>query len=396
MAEKHSIWKPISCQYENCSGSMENPSSKMCIDHGVSIVSGEKAPPILICNECADQIYGEKSRETLINILLPMEEMSYTCENKSCKSPLAQKIAVSTCFSTDCVNYNQNKPIRYCSICNDLKHPEGSNHIFHKTLPSPWIMDLETQNYFLEAVISLLKEAEPIQEKPSKDSSGLSSNAKFAAGGALPADDSIETMALEERQLLSRYGVWLITGLCIPSEDTKTEILGRLLSMLFQWFHYTACLPDDQNGSALERLKGESIHGWLMKVVKINFKVFANCLLPHPPDYAKVGGHWDCWPSQTNQIKEGFKRLLCLVPYDIITHEVWSYIMPLWMECFRHEVPEDELAELKILLSKVLDPDLSPLGLTSKQMYEFISVRFENSTGPVQEQALYWLQVIII
>ncbi len=66
------------------------------------------------------------------------------------------------------------------------------------------------------------------------------------------------------------------------------------------------------------------------------------------------------------------------------------------MECFRHDVPEEELSELKILLSKVLDPDLSPLGLQPKQMYQFISIRFENTTAPIQEQALSWLQVLIL
>lgn len=45
---------------------------------------------------------------------------------------------------------------------------------------------------------------------------------------------------LEERQLLGRYGVWLLVGLCTPNEDTPVEILGRLLSMLFHWFHVTA------------------------------------------------------------------------------------------------------------------------------------------------------------
>ena len=102
----------------------------------------------------------------------------------------------------------------------------------------------------------------------------------------------------------------------------------------------------------------------------------------------------DCWPSLSNQIKEGFKRLLCLVPYDIITPDVWSHIMPYWMECFRNEVPEEELSEMKILLSKVLDPDLSPLGFTTKQMYQFISLRLENTTPSVQEQALNWIQVL--
>lgn len=31
---------------------------------------------------------------------------------------------------------------------------------------------------------------------------------------------------------------------------------------------------------------------WIKKVVKSHFDTFVTCLLPHPPDYARVGGHW--------------------------------------------------------------------------------------------------------
>lgn len=37
-----------------------------------------------------------------------------------------------------------------------------------------------------------------------------------------------------------RYGVWLMVGLCTPNPDTPDEVLGRLLSVLFHWFHVTA------------------------------------------------------------------------------------------------------------------------------------------------------------
>ena len=197
---------------------------------------------------------------------------------------------------------------RYCKSCHEIKHlqapePEAEDplymkavkkHMVHETIPSPWSMDFETQSYFVEAIISLLKEAQPILEKPGKENLTAGSSADKARGmpSGLPTDDSQETMALEERQLLSRYGVWLITGLCAPNDKTPEDVLGRLLAMLFQWFHCTACLPDDQAGSALERLKGECIHGWLMGVVKTHFQILVNCLLPHPHDYAKIGGHW--------------------------------------------------------------------------------------------------------
>lgn len=407
LQEKHVVWTPLTCQNDNCpNSSLSNEAVKMTNDLSLAITSScEKPPPLLICIECADQVYRGRNRDTLYDILLPMETIPFNCESKSCKSNGAAKMAVATCFSIECANYNVNKPVRYCKPCHVEKHVcddydpllkiKPIKHIVHETIPSPWTMASECQIYFVEAVVRLLREAQPHQDKPMKEGVPGSSADKSRAGtSALPADDSTETMALDERQLLSRYGIWLMTSLCTPTDDTPEEVLGRLLAMLFNWFHCTACLPDDQAGSALERLKGEVIHGWLMKVVKSHFQVFVNCLLPHPVEYAKVGGHWDCWPSQSNQIKEGFKRLLCLVPYDIIVPEVWSYIMPFWMDCFRYEVPEEELAELKILLSKVLDPDLSPLGFTTKQMYEFISIRLDNTTAPVQEQALNWIQLL--
>ena len=43
--------------------------------------------------------------------------------------------------------------------------------------------------------------------------------------------------------------------------------------------------------------------------------------------------------------------------------------------------------------SKLLDPDMSPLGFDADQMYQFVSVRFHSSAPRVQEQALTWLQV---
>ena len=141
----------------------------------------------------------------------------------------------------------------------------------HTMIESAWKIDPETQCYFIEAIISLLKEAQPVTDKASSGNAGGSSNTNSKETGGpmsnnfggivnfqsldsggqsmnlglnpatlgLPTDESQDTMALEERHLLSKYGIWLITQLCTPTEDTNDEILGRLLAMLFQWFHYT-------------------------------------------------------------------------------------------------------------------------------------------------------------
>ncbi|XP_028968019.1 protein unc-79 homolog [Galendromus occidentalis] len=388
-------WKAQQCQMENCIGAAtgNNQAIKICLDHSVSISSGERPPPLYVCQACSDLIQGEHANANsfLQPCLLPLNEISLQCENKTCASK--DKTATSTCFSTECASTNGNRPTRLCGLCTHLKHPVGHNHVIHRNIPSPWSMDTETQMFFVEAVVSLLKEAQPSNEKGSKDSTSVDRRAGVTLQSN-EGEESSERLAQEERQLLSRYGIWLLVGLCTPEDKTPPDALGRLLGMLFQWFHYTACLPDDQTGNSLERLKTEYINGWLMDIVRTHFEVFVSCLLPHPAEYAQVGGHWDVWPSQTDHIKEGFRTLLCLVPYDIINRQVWEFIMPYWMEAFRFEIPEAELAELKILLSKVLDPDLSPLGFEIKQMYSFLTQRFECTTARVQEQALFWLQII--
>ncbi|XP_076339617.1 UNC-79 domain-containing protein isoform X3 [Tachypleus tridentatus] len=386
---RHAGWKPLVCQRENCVSTVNNDAVKLCMDHSLSIGTGEHPPPLYVCQGCADQIHRENSTENLVNVLLPLQQVALLCENKNCQS--INKKATVTCFSIECSSYNGNHPIRYCIQCYNLRHKgkQGSDHVVHGEVPNPWTMDPETQSYMVEAIVSLLQEARPFCENETQVTTD-----RYTRAGVLEKDDSMEFLALEERQLLSRYGIWLLKGLCTPTDDTPVETLGRLLSVLFQWFHYTACLPDDHSGNALERLKTEYIQGWLMEIIKSHFEVFVSCLLPHPAEYACVGGYWEKWPSQMNCIKEGFKRLLCLVPYDIITLEVWNYIMPYWMEAFRSEMSEEELSEMKILLSKVLDPDLSPLGLNTTQMYKFLSIRFESDSPLVQEQALHWLQVL--
>ena len=81
----------------------------------------------------------------------------------------------------------------------------------------------------------------------------------------------------------------------------------------------------DNVGNALERLKPEYICKWLKEVNKTHFEVIVSCLLPHPVEYARVGGFWDTLATRTTQIKEGLNCFFCLVPYDIISYQVCIY-----------------------------------------------------------------------
>lgn len=101
----------------------------------------------------------------------------------------------------------------------------------------------------------------------------------------------------------------------------------------------------------------------------------------------------DTLSSRTTHLKDGLNRLFCMVPYEVITQEIWDYVMPHWMEAIVNDVPEKELFELRIILSKILDTEMSPLGFNAKKMYQFVAFRFQKTSAKVQEQALHWLQV---
>ncbi|XP_037956514.1 protein unc-79 homolog isoform X2 [Teleopsis dalmanni] len=379
---------PFVCQREQCPNAGNAEAAKVCFDHSISITyAPDCPPPLYLCIECANEIHREHANLEFGDILHPMQQVSMVCENKNCRS--TEKSAFSICFSTECASYNGNHPIRYCAQCHSNRHNarRGGDHVVHRSLPPAWQMDAEMQMHMVESVVSLLRETKPLNFEPGKESSDSKKNGH----NGIP-----DTISLDERQMLGRYGIWLLVGRCTPTPDTPVEILGRILSMLFHWFHVTAYSYDaaGQIESTIEKLKVEHVCNWLKEICRIHYNVFISCLLPHPPEYARVGGHWETLASRTSHLKEGLQRLICLVPYEVITSEIWDYVMPHWMEAITNDVAEKELNELKIVLSKILDPEMSPLGFDAKTMYNFVAIRFEKTTAKVQQQALHWLQIL--
>ncbi|MEE6494420.1 hypothetical protein FKM82_017128 [Ascaphus truei] len=194
-----------------------------------------------------------------------------------------------------------------------------------------------------------------------------------------------------DQRLLSQFGIWFLVSLCTPSENTPTESLARLVSMVFQWFHSTAYMMDDEVGSLVEKLKPQFVSKWLKTVCDIRFDVMVMCLLPKPMEFARVGGYWDKSCSAVTQLKEGLNRILCLIPYNVINQPVWECIMPEWLEAIRTEVPDIQLKEFREVLSKMFDIELCPLPFSMEEMFGFISCRFTGYPSSVQEQALLWL-----
>ncbi|XP_023036491.1 protein unc-79 homolog isoform X4 [Drosophila willistoni] len=381
---------PFTCQREHCPNAGNAEAAKVCYDHNISITyAPDCPPPLYLCIECANEIHREHGSLEFGDILHPMQQVSMVCENKNCRSN--EKSAFSICFSTECASYNGNHPIRYCAQCHSNRHNSrrGGDHVVHRSLQPAWQMDPEMQMHMVESVVSLLREAKPLNFEPGKESSSADSKKNGGSGTA-------DNISLEERQRLGRYGIWLLVGRCTPTADTPVEVLGRILSMLFHWFHVTAYSYHSagQVESTIEKLKVDHVCNWLKEICRIHYNVFISCLLPHPPEYARVGGHWETLASRTSHLKEGLQRLICLVPYEVITSEIWDYVMPHWMEAITNDVAEKELNELKIVLSKILDPEMSPLGFDAKTMYNFVAIRFEKTTAKVQQQALHWLQIL--
>lgn len=230
---------PFTCQREHCPNAGNAEAAKVCYDHSISITYAQDCPPPLyLCIECANEIHREHTNLEFGDILHPMQQVSMVCENKNCRSN--EKSAFSICFSTECASFNGNHPIRYCAQCHSNRHNSrrGGDHVVHRSLQPAWQMDPEMQMHMVESVVSLLREAKPLNFEPGKESL-----MDVKKNGSATTPDNI---SLEERQRLGRYGIWLLVGRCTPTADTPVEVLGRILSMLFHWFHVTAYSYDGE------------------------------------------------------------------------------------------------------------------------------------------------------
>lgn len=67
--------------------------------------------------------------------------------------------------------------------------------------------------------------------------------AKAAAFNIISEGNSIPP---EDRQLAGRFGALLLIGLCMPTPDSHSDVVGRMLSILFNWFRITAYTYDSK------------------------------------------------------------------------------------------------------------------------------------------------------
>ncbi|XP_067334805.1 protein unc-79 homolog isoform X15 [Channa argus] len=396
---QYTAWNPIHCQHIECHNAINKPAVKMCIDPTLSVALGDKPPPLYICEECSQRIAGDHA-EWLVDVLLPQAEISAICQKKNCSSHVRR--AVVTCFSAGCCGRHGNRPVRYCKRCHVNHHSSevgaaAETHLYQTSPPPINTRECGAEELVctVEAVISLLKEAEIHAEQREFE---LNRRRQMGLSASHHSLDNIEFDNKEDDQhdqrLLSQFGIWFLVSLCTPNENTPTESLARLVSMVFQWFHSTAYMMDDEVGSLVEKLKPQFVTKWLKTVCEVRFDVMVMCLLPKPAEFARVGGYWDKSCSTVTQLKEGLNRILCLIPYNVISQPLWECFMPEWLEAIRTEVPDHQLKEFREVLSKMFDIELCPLPFSMEEMFGFISCRFSGYPASVQEQALLWLHVL--
>ncbi|XP_056283106.1 protein unc-79 homolog isoform X3 [Pseudoliparis swirei] len=396
---QYTAWNPIHCQHIECHNAINKPAVKMCIDPTLSVALGDKPPPLYICEECSQRIAGDHA-EWLVDVLLPQAEISAICQKKNCSSHVRR--AVVTCFSAGCCGRHGNRPVRYCKRCHVNHHSSevgaaAETHLYQTSPPPINTRECGAEELVctVEAVISLLKEAEIHAEQREFE---MNRRRQMGLSASHHSLDNIEFDNKEDDQhdqrLLSQFGIWFLVSLCTPNENTPTESLARLVSMVFQWFHSTAYMMDDEVGSLVEKLKPQFVTKWLKTVCEVRFDVMVMCLLPKPVEFARVGGYWDKSCNTVTQLKEGLNRILCLIPYNVISQPLWECFMPEWLEAIRTEVPDHQLKEFREVLSKMFDIELCPLPFSMEEMFGFISCRFSGYPASVQEQALLWLHVL--
>ncbi|XP_033647940.1 protein unc-79 homolog [Asterias rubens] len=386
----YTCWKPILCQRSNCLSPVNNAAVKMCMDPVIAGKYSKHPPPLYLCQVCSDYVNREIcDSKPFLNVLQPQENVAKTCENKNCSS--SEKEALFTCYSSECTGFKGNRPIRYCQNCNNYIHTERKEHIIQDFPADPLSCDKETQSYLCEAIISLLKEAHISDKDPLMAAAEAETTTDMFSQPSENEVIDLESMDGDSR-LLSRFGLWLLIEKCNPTDRTADEVVGRLLSMVFQWFGFTATLTQDS--VALESLKADYVTTWLIRILKSHFNVFVSCLLPQPPDYAKVGGDYDSLCSRITELLGGLRKVFSLTPYNSVTFEVWDYIMPHWMECICNDIPDEEIPQLQDVLCRLFDVDMSPLPFSTEKLFNFVACRFRGMAANDQEKALLWLQIL--
>ncbi|XGW22675.1 hypothetical protein V3C99_005131 [Haemonchus contortus] len=367
-------WQRIPCQSTTCAD--KGPSVKSCYDPVICADVADTSPPVFLCRRCAENVIAERKAPMRI-LTQPMQASSATCQNKDCQSQ--SRLAVGICFSHECTRTHNFVPMRLCQECMTILHANCETpHLLHRGSGCVWGQAVMWGT--VESIVKLLRETAQFE---GTEGEGKRPKWLRQLEGGHSLGKEIDTMA-DERRMLSRFGVWMMAALCPPNTNADEKAISYIMSNVFQWFATTALLPNDSMGASLEQLKTDFVCDWINMAIRVHYQVFIDALSPGPEE---EGRHFE-------QTKEGLARLLALMPYDVISLETWSRVMPEWLQLIYEKCSEEQQNDLKILLCKIFEPDLCPLPFETVMVFEFVSTRLGGKNYKELFNALQWLHLL--
>uniref|UniRef100_A0A914HQ76 Uncharacterized protein n=1 Tax=Globodera rostochiensis TaxID=31243 RepID=A0A914HQ76_GLORO len=366
-------WSPLPCQSINC---VEHGlSTRLTFEPALCANLGDTSPPLFLCQICADSCQTELPMRFMCQPLPVL--ISATCQMKGCQS--SSRMAVSTCFDEDCIRSHGHVPLRLCYECSAHLHATTvRSHACHSGPGTIWSSPLEYT--MVEAVVKLLRETSAQLVNSSDGEAAKRPKWLRQLEGGRELGREVDPLS-DERRMLSRFGIWLMAAHCPPVPEATQSSVGYLLSVLFQWFATTALLPNDAMGQSLEQLKADFACEWLNQTLAAHYEEFVAQLLPQqlePCGSTAEDAIWDVRSIRREQFREGLAKLLALAPYDVVSLNTWSRVMPSWLHALNTELlDEEELLELK-----------------AHRLFEFIVSRLNNDAYDEVLKAIDWLHLL--
>ena len=129
---------------------------------------------------------------------------------------------MGTCFSEDCIRSHQHVPLRLCQECFLHLHSEPNlqTHVKQDRKTCSWNTIIERN--MIEAIVKLLKETSGQLEGTEGEGKRPKWLRQLEGGQSLGRD--IDSMA-DEKRMLSRYGIWLMSAMCPPTTEAPSVSL---------------------------------------------------------------------------------------------------------------------------------------------------------------------------
>ncbi|XP_065829226.1 protein unc-79 homolog isoform X2 [Oscarella lobularis] len=368
---RNAYWTTRKCNVTTCK-TPKVDAVKVCLDPVLAFKLSKSFPPLFMCPGCLFLLEEEGGRFATVNVAQPPDSLF------SDRQISARGRSRSSVYDGRSVK-----------------------ELVQADIPRLWDVEIsgELQNVLLQAVCQLLQDASPggfgIQSRHSSESSlnELDEHAPAADGWHMDVIDN----TINDRRILSRYGVLLLVNKCMVTGSTcDAAVLGRVIAAVLQWLRDTSTLPDGPVGNCLGPLKETCVKEWLTSVCsnEQTLAILSQCLEPDPPISSRFGGCWNTLTSNITKHTEGLSRISTIITWNVIPFEamvyIWDAVMPSWMEAIKRDISLSDLGEFRLVFRGLFPM----LPIPNDEKYAFIYRMFDKTGAGEQAEAIFWLQNI--